>query len=284
MKIYNLVKKLKLRSKIVKNFEIENFSSLEKIRKNSLIFYEGKDLEFLKKKIKKRKDIIVILNKKLYSKFFINKIFSNSPRLTYFKTCEFLIKKKILNKKFLKKKIGKHCNIDVTAKIGNNVRIGNNVKIGANSVIDNCLILDNSIISDNCVIGTTGFGFFKDKKKIIANKHYGGVEIHKNVFIGPFSNIDRGHIDNTLVKDNVKIDAYVQVGHNSSIGKASIVTAGTIISGNVKIGKNVWVGPKTSIKERTVIGDNCLVGIGSNVVSNLKRGKTYFGNPAKEKI
>ena len=59
MKIYNLVKKLKLRSKIVKNFEIENFSSLEKIRKNSLIFYEGKDLEFLKKKIKKRKDIIV---------------------------------------------------------------------------------------------------------------------------------------------------------------------------------------------------------------------------------
>ena len=38
-----------------------------------------------------------------------------------------------------------------------------------------------------------------------------------------------------------------------------------------------------SYKEKTIIGNDCLIGIGSNVVSNLKSGKTYYGNPAKIK-
>ena len=45
----------------------------------------------------------------------------------------------------------------------------------------------------------------------------------------------------------------------------------------------MWIGPKSSVKEKTIIGNNCLVGIGSNVVSNLESGKIYYGNPAKIK-
>ncbi len=284
MKINDLIKKFKLKSKIKNNFEIRNFSSLDIIKNNSIFFYENNDLNFLKKKLRKNKNGVVILNKKLYKSYFSNKILSTNPRYTFFKICDFLTKKKVVKEKFLnKKKIGKNCVIDNSAKIGKNVQVGNNVKIGANTIINNCSISDNTIISDNCVIGNTGFGFIKYKKKIFTNNHYGNVEIKKNVFIGPFTNIERGHIDDTLLKDNVKIDAFVQIGHNSEIDTGTFVTAGTIVSGNVRVGKNVWIGPKSSIKEKTIIGNDCLIGIGSNVVSNLKSGKTYYGNPAKIK-
>ena len=50
MKINDLIKKFKLKSKIKNNFKIRNFSSLDIIKNNSIFFYENNDLNFLKKK------------------------------------------------------------------------------------------------------------------------------------------------------------------------------------------------------------------------------------------
>ena len=283
MEINNLTKKLKLKCKIINNFTIKGFCSIEKIKKFKILFYEGSNLDYLKKRLQKNKFNIVILNKKLFKNYKSNRILSSQPRITFIKICEFMIKKRIIKNFFLNKKvIGKNCLIHQTAKIGNNVKLGNNVKIGTNVIIDNCSISDNSIISDNCVIGNTGFGFIKYNSKLTINKHFGNVIIGKNVFIGPLTNIERGHIDNTIIKDNVKIDSLVQIGHNCSIDKDSIITAGCILSGNVKVGKKVWIGPKTSVLEKIVIRDNCLIGIGSNVLKNLEKNYIHFGNPTKK--
>ncbi len=283
MKIDSLTKKLKLKCKINNNFTLKGFCSLDKIRNFNILFYEGNNLNYINKKLQKHKFNIVILNKALFKNYKSNRILSSNPRITFIKVCEFMIKKGIIKKKFLNKKtIGKNCLIDKTAKIGSNVKIGNNVKIGSNVIIDNCSISNNSTISDNCVIGNAGFGFISHGNKATINKHFGNVVIGKNVFVGPISNIERGHIDNTTIKDNVKIDSLVQIGHNCTVDKGTIITAGCILSGNVKVGKKVWMGPKTSVKEKIVIKDNCLIGIGSNVLKNLEKDYIHFGNPTKK--
>ena len=283
MEINNLTKKLKLNCKIVNNFTIKGFCSIEKIKNFNILFYEGSDLNYINKKLQKHKFNIVILNKNLFKDYKSNKILSSQPRVTFIKICDFMIEKKIIQNSLLKRKtLGKNCLIDKTAKIGSNVKIGNNVKIGTNVIIDNCSISDNSIISDNCVIGNTGFGFIRSNNKFMINKHFGNVVIGKNVLIGPITNIERGHIDNTIIKDNVKIDSLVQIGHNCTIDRGTIITAGCILSGNVKVGKKVWMGPKTSVKEKIVIKDNCLIGIGSNVLKNLEKDYIHFGNPTKK--
>ena len=47
----------------------------------------------------------------------------------------------------------------------------------------------------------------------------GGVEIGNDVFIGSNCNVDRGHIDNTVIHDFVRIDNQVHIAHNCKIGK-----------------------------------------------------------------
>ena len=53
------------------------------------------------------------------------------------------------------------------------------------------------------------------------------------------------------------------------------------ISGNVKIGKYSTIGSGTSIHQKKVIGENCIIGIGSSVIKNVKNGKTALGVPAE---
>ena len=84
-----------------------------------------------------------------------------------------------------------------------------------------------------------------------------------------------------LIEKNSKIDSLVQIGHNCLIGANTNICAGSILSGNVKIGNNVWVGPKSSFKEKIIIGNNTIVGIGSNVINDIKTNSVIYGNPAK---
>ena len=281
MKFKKILNYLKLKFSINNSFNLKNISSLDNIKKNSIIFYEGNNLESINKKIKNKKNIILILNKKLYTKYKYNKILSTNPRITFYKIVDYLFLKKFLIQRFKTNNKFYSKNIDPSSKIGNNVSIGKNVKIGKNCSIDNCKLGNNTIISDNCVIGNSGFGFIKYRKKLIHNPHYGNVIIGNNSYVGPLTNIERGHIDDTIIGDDVKIDSLVQIGHNCSINRFSIITAGSILCGNVKIGKNVFIGVNTCIKERQIVRDNVIIGAGSNVINSLHLNQTYFGNPAK---
>ena len=88
-----------------------------------------------------------------------------------------------------------------------NVTIGENVKIGRNCTIysgvfinHNTIIGDNVIIHPNAVVGSDGFGLYKLNglwKKI---PHLGSVIIESNVEIGSNTTIDRGMMDNTILK------------------------------------------------------------------------------------
>jgi UDP-3-O-[3-hydroxymyristoyl] glucosamine N-acyltransferase len=76
--------------------------------------------------------------------------------------------------------------------------------------------------------------------------------IKKDVFIGPFVTIYEG----AYIEENVKIDPYCRVGHNTIIGKNTRLLYGVRIHDDVTIGSNC------------IIGGNCSnrVSIGNNVV------------------
>ena len=119
------------------------------------------------------------------------------------------------------------------------VTMGDNVKIGKNCffypgvfINHNTEIGDNVIIHPNAVIGSDGFGLYLDQKKWYKIPHIGKVIIEDNVEIGSCTTVDRGMIDNTLLKSNCKIDNLIHIAHNVTIGRNTAIAACTGIAGS----------------------------------------------------
>ncbi len=170
--------------------------------------------------------------------------------------------------------IGDDCNISPSAIIGPNVVIGNNVIIKDNVVLksgvtigDNCVISDSTLIysnvvlykkvtiGSNCIIhsgaiiGSDGFGFAFDTEHNCWVKvpQLGGVVIGNNVEIGANTTIDCGAIEDTVIEDGVKLDNQIQIAHNVTIGKNTIIAAQVGIAGSSKIGENCAFGGGSAI-------------------------------------
>jgi UDP-3-O-[3-hydroxymyristoyl] glucosamine N-acyltransferase len=161
-------------------------------------------------------------------------------------------------------------NVDASCQIGDDVAIGANVVIGAQTEIgQGSRIFANTAIGERCrlgadvtlmsnvtlysdvkvgargmvhsgsVIGADGFGFEPDERgHFQAVAQLGGVTIGDDVSIGACSCIDRGAINDTLVGDGVKIDNYVQIGHNARIGAHSILCGQAGVAGSCVIGRH----------------------------------------------
>jgi UDP-3-O-[3-hydroxymyristoyl] glucosamine N-acyltransferase len=149
------------------------------------------------------------------------------------------------------------------SEVYNNATIGENVKIGENCIIypgvfinHNCSIGSNVIIHPNVTIGSDGFGLYKINglwKKI---PHVGAVVIEDDVEIGSNSTIDRGMLDNTILKKNCKIDNLVHIAHNVTIGSNTAIAACTGIAGSTSIGDNCTIGGGVGINGHITICDN----------------------------
>lgn len=190
--------------------------------------------------------------------------------------------------------IGQFTYVSPKVKLGKNVRIGHNctldgdITIGDNTVIWNGVTIINRVnigcdceIQSGTTIGHDGFGYSEDtnhKKTMV--KHYGGVSIGNNVFIAENVTISRGTIDDTTIKDGVKIDSLTRVGHNSFFEEDAALALPCGISGSVHLGKNAYIGGAT-IRNQCVVGENAFVGMGAIVVKSVEPNQTVVGNPAK---
>lgn len=192
-----------------------------------------------------------------------------------------------------------HCAIGSGTQIGKNVKIGKNVEIGANcSIIGNIEIGDGTKIANNVsivnkvkigrnctiqslsVIGEDGFGYSEDEnhnKTMV--KHHGGVEIGDNVFVGSHVNIARGTIDNTVIKEGVKIAPSTHIGHNSFIGKNATIICAWVF-GSARIEENAYV-VSSVIRNQCSVGENTLIGMGSVVTKDMPSNSVAIGIPAK---
>lgn len=165
--------------------------------------------------------------------------------------------------------------------IGENVRIGNNVTIFAGvKIYEGCVIGNNVIINAGAVIGADGFGFAPDEKgEYHKIPQIGNVVIEDNVDIGANTCIDRATMGSTLIKNGVKLDNLVQVGHNVIVGENTVAAALVGIAGTSKVGKNCMFGGQVGIAGHLTVGDRVQLGSKTGVTGNIPDDCTYLGYP-----
>ena len=180
-------------------------------------------------------------------------------------------------------------NLDDTVSVGHHSFIGKDVSIGPGTSIGHNVSIFNPVtIGSNCqihsgtVIGSDGFGYFIDHDGIPQKVgHYGGVEIGNDVEIGACSCIDRGTLDNTVIKDHCKIDNLVHIAHNVKLEESVMVIAGSVICGSAVLKKKSYVAPGGIVKNQLEIGENALVGMGAVVTKSVVPNTVVVGNPAQ---
>ena len=208
-----------------------------------------------------------------------------------------LIFTRVLNHFFVKKQswgihpsaiIHEEAILEEPVYIGPNCTIGA-VKIGKNSVINgNCVLYDNVTIGSNViihagtVIGADGFGYSRnDSGEFELFPHIGSVIIEDHVEIGSNTCIDRGSLDNTIIKKGAKIDNLVHIAHNVVVGEHSAVIANAMIGGSVKISDYAWVAPSVAIMNQLNIGESATIGLGAVLTKDVPKNEVWVGSPAR---
>lgn len=179
--------------------------------------------------------------------------------------------------------IGRNTEIHSGVKIYRNVKIGKNCLIYANVVIrEDVEIGDHVIIQPGAVIGADGFGFTRLQNgdgTPIKIPQKGKVIIGNHCEIGANTCIDRSTIEETVLKDYVKADNLVQVGHNVKIGKFTAISALSGVSGSVEIGENVIMGGQVGIADHVRIPDGVMIAAKTGVSGSIKEKCIVAGYP-----
>lgn len=210
--------------------------------------------------------------------------------------------------------------IHKSAVIADDVTLGDNVSIGANSVIESGVRLDDNVsigagcfigekvsigkgttlwsnisiyhhvvigqaclIQANTVIGSDGFGYAPVNTQYKWHKipQLGSVVIGDHVEIGASTTIDRGALENTIIKDGVIIDNQIQIAHNVIIGENTAMAACSVIAGSTVIGKNCTIAGLVGINGHINITDNCVFTGMAMVTKNITTSGVYSsGMPA----
>ncbi len=190
--------------------------------------------------------------------------------------------------------IGPHVCIGKETKVGSQSVIHANVVIGANCTLgEGCIIYPNVTIYDNSkigknviiqagsAIGSSGFGYYMENGDWKRVPQIGNINIEDNVEIGANCSLDRGCMGTTTIKDGAKLDNLVHLGHNSTIGKSTAITAQVGTTGGAIIGNHVMIGGQTGVAT-VEIGDNTIVASRSGVTRDISSGSFVSGFPAWE--
>ena len=171
--------------------------------------------------------------------------------------------------------------------IGSNCFIGHGVKIGENTRVDSNVSINYTIIGNDVVIlpgariGQDGFGFATEKGKHKKILHIGKVLIEDDVEIGANTTIDRGSVNDTIIKKGARLDNLVQIGHNVQIGAGSILVSQVGIAGSSTIGNYVALGGQVGVAGHISIADQVQVAGQSGIIKSItEKSGMYFGTPA----
>ncbi|MGB5964326.1 MAG: UDP-3-O-(3-hydroxymyristoyl)glucosamine N-acyltransferase [Sulfurimonadaceae bacterium] len=181
--------------------------------------------------------------------------------------------------------IGKNCTIMPGVYIGRGAVIGDNTIIHANvSVYHDCEVGSNCIIHASSVIGSDGFGFATTKLgthvKIYQN---GNVVIKDDVEIGSCTTVDRAAFGSTLIKEGVRIDNLVQIGHNCVIGEYSVLVSQSGVAGSTELGRNVVLGGQAAAAGHLKIAPFTTFAARAGITNDVKEShKVYGGFPLME--
>ncbi len=179
--------------------------------------------------------------------------------------------------------IGNGTDIGPGCVIGKGVEIGENCKFYARVVVrERCIIGNNVVIQPGAVIGADGFGFLLNPEtgRYDTIDQVGIVVLEDNVDIGANTTIDRARFGRTVIGEGSKIDNLVQIGHNCTIGKHTVICAQSGAAGSSNIGNYVTIAAQVGLAGHLNIGDKAVLAARTGVMSSLEGGQAYWGAPA----
>jgi UDP-3-O-[3-hydroxymyristoyl] glucosamine N-acyltransferase len=129
------------------------------------------------------------------------------------------------------------------------------------------------VIDETAVIGAVGLKIVESAltKERVWVHHVGNVVMGKNVYVGPQSTIHRAVMDSTIIKDDVVIGSFCNIGHNAYIDERAILTVGVAVGGSAVIGRESFIGMNATIRDGVYIDEYTLLGAGSVATKNLGR-------------
>lgn len=198
--------------------------------------------------------------------------------------------------------MGKNVSVGAFSYIGDQSRIDHGTEIHAGVIIyprvkigEQCIIYSNVVIREEveignrviiqpgAIIGSDGFGFTRTSDgSVVKVPQKGRIIIGNNCEIGANTCIDRSTIEKTELKSYVKTDNLVQIGHNVTIGKASVLSGQTGISGSTEIGENVIMGGQVGIGDHLKIADGVMIAGKTGVTGNIKEKSIVAGYPHQD--
>jgi len=202
-------------------------------------------------------------------------------------------------------RLGPGASVEAHAVVGEKAQIGENTRIGAGCVIGTGVVLGSDcriypnvtiypgttvgnsvIVHAGAVLGSDGFGYVHDRKTGRYEKfpQVGRLIIEDDVEIGANSTIDRGALDETLIRRGAKLDNLVHIGHNCQIGEDVVIAAQTGLSGSIVIDKGAVLGGQVGIGEHAHIGEGVMLGGQGGVLPNKVlrgKGEAFWGTPAQ---
>ena len=132
------------------------------------------------------------------------------------------------------------------------------------------------------VLGSNGFGFELDERGVpLRFPHLGRVLIGEEVELGSHCCVDRGALGDTVIDRFVKCDHHTYIAHGAYVGCSTLIMSGARLNGSSKVGERCWVGTSALIKEGVRVGAYTTVGMGSVVISDVRRNSLVAGVPAK---
>ena len=178
--------------------------------------------------------------------------------------------------------------VDVTAAVGALCYVGPNCRVGARSVlhsnvtlVQNVRIDEDVVINSGTVVGADGFGYERNEAGELEKfPHLGGVHIESGVEIGSNTSIDRGTLDDTVIREGARIDNQVHISHNVQIGRHSAVIAQSMVGGSASVGDGGWLAPAAIVMNQIRVGAGATVGMAAVVVKDVPDGVTVMGSPA----
>ena len=150
--------------------------------------------------------------------------------------------------------------------------IGPNVKIGNSTIIKSFSYVENSKIENNIVIGPYA-------------RIRPGTILKAGSKVGNFV-----EIKNSKINANTKVNHLSYIG-DADIGKNSNIGAGTITcnydgvkKNKTKISENVFIGSNSSLVAPVKIEKNSVVGAGSVITKNVKKGTLAITRSSQDEI
>ncbi|AFV97377.1 MULTISPECIES: UDP-3-O-(3-hydroxymyristoyl)glucosamine N-acyltransferase [unclassified Sulfuricurvum] len=181
-------------------------------------------------------------------------------------------------------RIGANCTIMSGVYIGAEAVIGDDVILYPNvSVYRDCVIGNRVMIHSGTVIGSDGFGYAHTKLgehiKLYQN---GKVIIEDDVEIGANTTVDCAVFGSTIIKQGVKIDNLVQIGHNCVVGEHSIIVSQSGLAGSTTLGRNVVMGGQSATAGHLSIAPFTTLAARSGVTKSIVNKGIYSGFPLME--